>query len=188
MKFKYVTDVLSADLIEALIKKHCDIFNTDEKSHDTWDDRITNNKKLPIVYATQIIGKERTQIQFDLFNRAESPFYNIKDVKHCDVAIQKYPPNSELPFHLDTCIGSLTLFLNKHWEPSWGGEFIWKDTDGAVTKVSPCHNAGIYVLNETQQTGLDHGVCTITGPDIRYTLQVFMRKPGDVNIRYSSML
>jgi len=181
--FKYIENILSDNIIDYLYDKYYSISHTDESSHDIWDSKMTEDKNLPPVYTTQLSGKDKTQIQFELFNRIQSPFYNMKDVKHCDAAIIKYPTGTKLPYHIDTSIASMTIFLNKKWRADDGGIFQWVEESG-IKGVVPKYNCGVYAIFDSQQQGAEHGATEVIGKDHRAVLQIFLRKPGEIGIKY----
>lgn len=182
--FTYIEDILSIELIDKLYDKYYQISDTDESSHDIWHEKMTENKTLVPTYTVQLSGKDKMLIQYELFNRIGSPFYNMKDVKHCDAAIIKYPTGSKLPFHIDTAIASCTIFLNKSWTLENGGIFQWVDRNNITHDVVPKYNCGVYSYYGEQQEGAEHGATEVLGENHRAVLQIFLRKPGEIGIKY----
>lgn len=183
MSFTYIENVLSVDVIEHLCEKYSAINPLDENSHYIWDEKMTGNGTMVPTWSTQIEGADRALLRTDLYSNANSPFFQCKDVKHCDVAILKYPKGSSCPRHMDVAIGAMTVFLNRKWSQDKGGLFKYQDNNEWIT-VTPKYNCAVYTLYNKQTQGPEHAVSEVLTDDVRCVLQVFMRKPGDVHVRY----
>jgi len=188
MTYEVVEDVLSAECIEDIYSKYYQITESDESSHYAWDQGVTRNREIPAAYTTQILSRDRMMIANELYTRTSSPFYKMKSVIHCDIAAYKYPVGCWVPFHIDTCMASLTLFLNRDWTESQGGCFQWYDSENKLYAVVPRFNTGVSLVLAEQSTSPEHGVTVVCGAEHRFSLQIFMRKPGDVAIKYRNRL
>lgn len=184
MSFVYIENVLSSDVIEHFYQRYSSISPHDQSSHYIWDEKMTGNGSMIPTWSTQIDGSDRALLRTDLYTNPSSPFYKSKDVKHCDVAVLKYPKGSSCPEHIDTAIGAMTVFLNKSWSVDKGGLFQYLHKDQWHT-VIPKFNCAVYSLYDVQQTGPEHKVTEVLTDDVRCVLQIFMRKPGDVKVRFS---
>jgi Rps23 Pro-64 3,4-dihydroxylase Tpa1-like proline 4-hydroxylase len=188
MSYQIAEHVLSEQLVQLITDQFYQISDLDESSHTAWDSRITGNGRITAAYTNQLQGRTKTLLLHELYSRAQSPFRQMKSVIHCDVAAYKYPPGCWLPFHIDTCIASLTIFLNTEWRVDQGGAFQWIDSTGQQHQIFPRFNTGVYLINQNQTTSPEHGVSMVSGFEHRFSLQIFLRKPGDVAIRYSDHL
>jgi hypothetical protein len=177
----YRNNVLSDELIDSLNAKYARVLDTDLSSYDIWPKEATQDNSLPESFATNIEGAERMAIIDYLYSNADSPFYKDKRVRASRIAVQKLLDSGSIPVHTDTCVASMTLFLNK--DNIGGGEFFWIDDDGFEHCVVPKYNKGIFTIAETSVTTLFHGVKQVTGHN-RYTLQLFIWEHEKNNIEF----
>lgn len=64
--------------------------------------------------------------------------------------------------------GAVTIYLNQNWELEWGGDFLYKDTDNNVQRISPSFNKGVFI------TDIEHRTTPVIGKKIRKTLQIWI--------------
>lgn len=64
--------------------------------------------------------------------------------------------------------GAVTVYLNQRWDLEWGGDFLYKDEDNEVHRISPSFNKGVFI------TDLEHRTTPVIGKKIRKTLQIWL--------------
>lgn len=71
----------------------------------------------------------------------------------------------------DKRVGALTVYLNKKWEPEWGGDFLYKNQDGTEThRITPEENKGVFI------TDVLHRTTPVYTNNVRKCLQVWLEK------------
>lgn len=78
---------------------------------------------------------------------------------------------SYIPWHNDSKKEqALTIYLNDHWEPDWGGLFLYKDEHGEIRGFPPRYNCGL-----RNSSHVEHATTPVTldAPEPRFTVQLF---------------
>ena len=92
-----------------------------ENSSKTWQKTLTNNLTPP----------NRLDIDPNYFNFYKTlllhqPFIKINN-KYVNFIIHNMSKNSGINWHEDGHVGyGVTYYINKRWNPDWGGEFMFK--------------------------------------------------------------
>ena len=172
--FNYIENIFPQDLIDSLHNKYMTVKEDDQTSYDLWPPLMTEDETLPINYTEHISKKDKLLVLSSLFDNKDLPFYKDSRLKYTNIAIQKISPGSRIPKHSDNAIGSLTVFLNKEYDTSNGGEFIWWDNE--ETKVSysviPKYNCGVWALYNEEDV-FPHEVATVNNYT-RVSMQLFV--------------
>jgi len=74
--------------------------------------------------------------------------------------------------------GAVTIYLNRHWDIEWGGDFLYKDLEDKVHRVTPSYNRAVSI------GAVFHRSTEIQSKRFRKCLQIFLRKrqqPIDFN-------
>lgn len=166
-RFNVIDDVFS-DKVLTILKSYTKPLPVDKSSYDVWPAESTNNKTAVECFTCDIVGNDKAQILYELYENATLPCYKKTWLKHCDIAIHKMPVGSSIYKHADNCIFSLTVFLSTFD----GGKFIWWEGDIAHI-VEPALNKGIYAYYDNYTIGADHQVTDVES-NTRYTLQLFL--------------
>lgn len=166
-RFNVIDNVFS-DKVLTILKSYTKPLPVDKSSYDVWPAEVTNNKTAVECFTCDIVGNDKAQILYELYENATLPCYKKTWLKHCDIAIQKMPVGSSIYKHTDNCIFSLTVFLSAFD----GGKFIWWEGDTAHI-VEPALNKGIYAYYDNYTIGADHQVTNVES-NTRYTLQLFL--------------
>jgi hypothetical protein len=181
--FRYIENVFDETILNRFYNKYFQILDSDLNSHDIWADSATKNKTLPECFTSNLTTQERYELIEYLYSTPTSPFHQDNRIRNCDVAIQKLLPNCSIPKHTDTCIGSMTVFMNKEYDTSNGGQFVWYDPE--VEKVSysviPKWNCAVWSYN----SGIEHEVTTVNQHN-RITMQFFIwdnKKDAKVQVK-----
>ena len=107
---------------------------------------------------------------------------------NCHAAgLHAMPTDSSLGVHLDSDHHPITrwqravnavLYVNRNWQPEWGGAFeLWDSTgQSCLERIEPRFNR--LVLFEPTDVAW-HAVAPVRGPDMRRTLTVFFWKHAD---------
>jgi hypothetical protein len=113
-----------------------------------------------------VLNKEDSELLIFLKNEIEDKIpYFVRDV-----IIHICPAFSYIPWHDDGGHkAALSVYLNKNWEPDWGGFFMYEDS-GKIHAIKPERNLAIL-----QKGGLKHSVSTInSNADYRISIQCFL--------------
>ena len=185
--FNYIENVFPQDVIDSLHNKYITVKENDLKSYDIWPPLMTEDNTLPINYTEEISKKDKLTLLSLLHDNKDSPFYNNNSLRYTNIAIQKISPGSKIPKHCDSAIGSLTLFLNKEYDTSNGGEFIWCENEESKVSYSviPKYNCGVWALYN-EGDAFPHEVSTVNNYH-RVSIQFFVwgkdRDPTNYQIR-----
>jgi Rps23 Pro-64 3,4-dihydroxylase Tpa1-like proline 4-hydroxylase len=130
----------------------------------TWEDDLRRKSTPVLVYELKTNNQE-------IFKKIRKEVKE-KSGKHItDMLIHFWPPLSYLDWHTDAGYSdALTIYLNKEWNPNWGGYFLYNQGSG-IQGLIPQENLGIL-----QKGGTPHCVTTINmDSDIRMSLQTFLQ-------------
>ena len=74
------------------------------------------------------------------------------------------------PWHNDdNHHGGMTIYLNDHWDPNWGGAFLWHEAE-EIKALYPSPNRAVL-----QTGGIAHTVIPVTfAGNVRRTIQLFL--------------
>jgi Rps23 Pro-64 3,4-dihydroxylase Tpa1-like proline 4-hydroxylase len=128
-----------------------------------WDKDLVGSS-VPIL--RYILNKEDTE----LINLIKSEIENKLPYYVNDIIIHICPPFSYIPWHDDGGHkAALSIYLNKNWNPNWGGFFMYEDGD-KICAIKPDRNLAIF-----QKGGTKHSVSTINlNADYRISIQCFL--------------
>ena len=93
-----------------------------------------------------------------------------------DVMNYAWCPLSYIPWHNDGHVDcAATVFLNEHWDPNWGGLFLYRESEETQIKAfAPSFNSGFrndgHIRHATSMVAMD-------APEPRFTLQIFAKPP-----------
>ena len=133
-----------------------------------WDQKIIKSSSPVLMYPI----KDQDDIDY-IASRYRKIKYNFRDLTVC---FYYWPKGSYIPFHCDSNpdypAGS-TLYLNKDWEPDWGGFYLWQDKKNKYHAEIPEYNKMILNDNFT-----NHGTSLVSNDALepRMTLQIFFLK------------
>ena len=65
--------------------------------------------------------------------------------------------------------GAITIYLNRKWDLEWGGDFLYKDENNEVQRVTPEYNRAVVIGQ------VDHRSTMIHGRRFRKCIQIFTR-------------
>jgi len=68
-----------------------------------------------------------------------------------------------------TRTGAITIYLNRHWDMEWGGDFLYKDENNKVQRVTPEYNLAVSI------GAVDHRSTQIIGRRFRKCIQIFVK-------------
>ena len=183
--FNYIENIFPQDLIDSLHNNYITVKEDDLTGHDIWPPLMTVDKTLPINYTEHISKKDKLLVLSFLFDNEDSPFYKDARIRFTNIAIQKISPGSRIPRHSDTALGSLTVFLNKEYDTSNGGEFIWWPNEESEVSYSviPKYNCGVWALYNEGDVW-PHEVTTVNNY-ARVSIQFFIwGKDQDPTVKY----
>jgi hypothetical protein len=111
----------------------------------------------------------------DLFQLLKKEIENKIPFYIDGIVIHFSPKLSYIPWHRDNHVtAALTIYLNKIWDPNWGGYFLYKLND-EIRGIKPEFNLAI--LQEGGMNGIPHCVTTTNiDADLRISLQLFLTK------------
>lgn len=190
-KFTYYEDILSPGLINELHDYYYG--NIINLSRGVYGDQLVDTflegearKVLPSTI--NLNADHQLRIVEELYNNENLPFYKNKKMMRSlglPMRINNFLPGGGFPPHSDNAWGSMTLFLNKEWEPEWGGNFVWyKDEDAEQENgiaITPKYNCGILDCYPEPTVGCLHRVEPVTQD--RITIQAFFGLGDDyINI------
>jgi hypothetical protein len=184
--FNYIENVFPQDVIDSLHNKYITVKEDDLTSYDIWPPLMTEQNTLPANYTQHISKKDKLLVLSLLFDNEDSPFYNDARLRYTNIAIQKISPGSRIPRHTDTALGSLTVFLNKEYDTSNGGEFLWWENEESKVSYSviPKYNCGVWALYN-EGDAMPHEVTTVNNYH-RVSIQFFIwGKDQDPTVKYA---
>lgn len=166
---KILDDFLPEVLIDEILADN-DRFMDDEtkwwSSHQMWVPEIV--KSSAPVFARPLPGQQTIKVYAQLLER------NL--IKPNDpvptVLAYVWHPLSFIPWHDDNHQRySATIYLNREWDPNWGGYLLWREGD-TMHVTPPCYNRIFFstgkVEHSTTMTTRDAG--------LRQTVQVFLAR------------
>lgn len=65
--------------------------------------------------------------------------------------------------------GAITIYLNRHWDIEWGGDFLYKNEKQEVQRVTPSYNRAVAIRN------VSHRSTEIQTKRFRKCIQIFMK-------------
>jgi len=69
-----------------------------------------------------------------------------------------------------TRIGAITIYMNRNWEIEWGGDFLYKDKESKVNRITPAYNKAVAL------TDVEHRSTTIQERRFRKCIQIFLKE------------
>jgi|13_taG_2_1085334.scaffolds.fasta_scaffold19015_5 hypothetical protein len=66
--------------------------------------------------------------------------------------------------------GAITIYLNRKWDLEWGGDFLYKNQQGKVERVTPDYNKAVHI------GAVDHRSTIINGRHFRKCIQIFVKE------------
>ena len=66
--------------------------------------------------------------------------------------------------------GAITIYLNRSWSYEWGGDFLYKDENRKVQRVTPEYNLAVSIGK------VDHRSTQIIGRRFRKCIQIFVKE------------
>lgn len=133
-----------------------------------WDSKIVKSSSPILIH--QIKDQEDINYICDRYKKIK---YKFRDLTVC---FYYWPKGSYIPFHNDNhprYQSGSTIYLNKNWEPDWGGFYLWKDNDNKYHAELPEYNK--MILNDCFTF---HGTSLVSNDalEARMTLQIFFLK------------
>lgn len=65
--------------------------------------------------------------------------------------------------------GAITIYLNRHWDIEWGGDFLYKNEKQEVQRVTPSYNRAVAIRN------VSHRSTEIQTKRFRKCIQIFLK-------------
>lgn len=164
-------EFFSTDALELIDQKIESLFNTRvekplfSSSISHWEKNLTD-ESVPIL--RYILKNEDSELSQILKKEIEQkiPYYVN------DIIIHICPRLSFIPWHDDgNHTAALSIYLNKRWNPNWGGYFMYSENDGEIKAILPERNLAIL-----QKGGTMHCVSGISmSAGYRISIQCFLR-------------
>jgi len=66
--------------------------------------------------------------------------------------------------------GAITIYLNRNWDIEWGGDFLYKDSNRKVQRVTPDYNLAVAIGK------VDHRSTAVVGRHFRKCIQIFVKQ------------
>lgn len=164
-------DFFSAETLGLIDQKVESLFNKEEEkplfssSISHWEKNLTDGSVPILRYVLQNEDVELSQIIRKEIEQ-KIPYYVN------GILIHICPRLSFIPWHDDGLhTAALTVYLNKKWNPNWGGYFMYSENDGEIKAIFPERNLGIL-----QKGGVLHSVSGITmNAGYRISIQCFLK-------------
>lgn len=99
------------------------------------------------------------------------------DLKVGGVVIHFFTKMSYIPWHSDAGYGgALTIYMNRKWDPNWGGFLLYREGD-EIKAIIPEYNKAVY-----QKGGVPHCVTPVnmSAGEMRMSIQVFLQKENNL--------
>lgn len=169
MIVKY-NDFLSEDLLILIDKKIEDIFNA-KSERALFSSSISHWSEYLKSSSTPILRYSMQDNDLELINLLKKEIEKQIPYYVDDIIIHLFPKLSYIPWHNDSGhTAALTIYINKKWEPNWGGFFMYK-IDDEIRAIKPNRNMAIL-----QKDGLEHCVTTTNiDSDFRISIQCFLK-------------
>lgn len=166
MSIQVIQDFLSKETLIECQKLANDVLTSQEtrwRSSMTWEDGLKRKSTPVLVYELKTNNQE-------IFKKIRKEVKEKTGKYIDDLIIHFWPPLSYLDWHTDYGYSdAITIYLNKEWNPSWGGYFLYNEENG-IRGIIPQQNLGI-----VQESNTPHCVTTINvDSDIRISLQAFL--------------
>jgi hypothetical protein len=155
------------NLIDEKIKK----FFSSKLDIPVFSSSILNWEHSLVKSSSPILRHILTNSDIDLLNEIKKESQNKIPYFVNDVLIHICPRLSYIPWHSDSGhAAALTVYLNKNWDPDWGGYFMYRE-GGEIKAVKPERNLAIL-----QKGGIVHSLSTINmDADYRISIQCFLK-------------
>lgn len=158
------------DTLNLIDEKIKSIYNTSKErpmfssSISHWDDYLKGS-------STPILRYVLSTDDLELMDILKKEIQNKIPYYVNNVIIHICPKLSYIPWHNDSGhTAALTVYINKNWDPNWGGYFMYKDNDD-IKALKPERNCAIL-----QKGGLSHCVSTTNiDADYRVSIQCFLQ-------------
>jgi hypothetical protein len=136
-------------------------------SISSWDDDLISS-------STPVLRYFISEKDENLMRKIKKEIFTKTKYEVDQVLLHFWPKLSYINWHNDSMYkGALTIYLNKNWNPNWGGYLMYQDQDTSEIKgIIPKYNLGVL-----QENGVKHCVSTINmDADIRISMQAFLTK------------
>ena len=157
------------DYIDLFLRTELDRFQT-ETNRTCWDHRLVDNTD-GVLYVTQIRDDEFVDF---IVQRVVSRFNTTTDISKYSVVHYKSEGQYNVNWHDDgSFVGAVSIYLNKEWNRTLGGHFIFQMSDEDVmTAIQPKRGTAVY-----QCGGVLHATTPIAkSAPSRQSIQVFINE------------
>ena len=134
------------------------------KSNACWNRNIVMDS-FPVLIHT-------LDTEHQLFKDLKKQICSKVDIDINEILFYYWTRFSYIPWHNDSHVEkAMTIYLNREWNPDWGGFFCWEDKED-YKMVIPKHNRAVYnddhTLHCTTPVNYNGGV--------RLTIQIFEKR------------
>jgi Rps23 Pro-64 3,4-dihydroxylase Tpa1-like proline 4-hydroxylase len=171
MKIDVLENFFSEDLYNELITTAKDLLKRHDHNFATnawWDHSIVKDSFPVLIHSIYKTSELYKKCREEIENKIN---YAVND--H-NVMIYYWTRFSYIPWHDDNKhAGALTVYLNEHWEPDFGGYFLYGDVhNNDIRAILPARNLGVL-----QEGGTKHATTPVNySGGMRISVQVFLDK------------